>query len=625
MSAIASGELSICIGRSIVYVGGYFYAFYCNSSGYLSYKSSPDGVNWSSEVALWRLGGADSYAVFTDGTYIYVAYGTPTFSTSSSTSSTAYTVRGTPSGGTITWASPITVRQAGGYWLFSWAKTANRFYLALIAYYTTSPAYHVHVYYNSDGNSAWTQILDSTTLSDSGYKAGICICDLPAYTDGIMLVAAKYSATTLTYKVYNGSTWGADTSFGSKTGSAYLHDLSMASMNNQVHFVTTPSNSGGPISYYYYTTSWSSATTVDSGTCLSPCLSATPNKLYLVYASGSNILYRTMDYSTHAWSSATTLASNQTSPAKTQTERYPSRKIAIIWRQGSSPPYSIMYSIMFSYISLAVAWQQTLSESLGLLDKAVKRSSIMKMDRLGLFDNILKASSIMKTELVGLSDVYARSWAIYRTYYEPLGLVDSVSAYRLLFMLLAEVLGLSDLVAKATSAVRSESLGLLDSYSRTWHAFRDYVEPLGLSDRISKAAYPAPFTERLGLIDRVARSPSMFRYEGLGLSDRISKAISIPRLEMLGLLDRQYKSLGKILSESLSLADYYGRVWRIYRELREALGLSDRAVRGVRLHILSEAIGLADRVVYGVNLSRLAELLRKLIRLMEVDDDGWGT
>jgi hypothetical protein len=200
--------------------------------------------------------------------------------------------------------------------------------------------------------------------------------------------------------------------------------------------------------------------------------------------------------------------------------------------------------------SVAVAYTTTLTESLGLKDSTAK------------------TPSAVKSELLGLSDVYARSWAIYRTYYEPLGLVDSISAYRWLFMLLAEMLGLSDLVTKATSAVRSESLGLLDSYSRTWHVFRDYAEPLGLSDSVSKAAYPAPFTERLGLLDRVAKSPSMFRYE--------------------------------------------------------ALGLSDRAVRGVRLHALSEVIGLADRVVYGVNLSRLAELLNKLIRLMEVDDE-WGT
>jgi hypothetical protein len=351
MSAIASGDLCYCIGRSVVYVGGYFYAFYYRTTdGYLCYRSSPDGVNWSSEVALWVIGRNDGFAVFTDGTYIYVAYGTPTYSTSSATASTAYTRRGTPSGGTITWASAITVRQAGGYWLFSWAKTANRFYLALIAYYTTSVAYHVHVYYNSDGNSAWTEILNSTTLTDSGNRAGICICDLPQYTDGIMLVTAKYSASTLTYKVYDGSAWGADTSFGSKTASAYVYEISMAAMSGQVHLAVIPATGGGALSYYYYTTSWSSATTVDSSTCLSPCLAATSSKLYVFYAVGTNILYRTMDYSTHTWSSATTLASNQTSPNMINTERYPSGKIGVVWRTGTASPYSIM----FAYVLLPV-------------------------------------------------------------------------------------------------------------------------------------------------------------------------------------------------------------------------------------------------------------------------------
>jgi hypothetical protein len=626
MSAIASGDLSVCIGRSIVYVGGYFYAFYCNSSGYLSYKSSPDGVNWSSEVALWQLGSGDSYAVFTDGTYIYVAYGTPTYSTTSPTSSTAYTVRGTPSGGTITWASPITVRQAGGYWLFSWAKTANRFYLALIAYYTTSQAYHVHVYYNSDGNSAWTQILDSTTLSDSGYRAGICICDLPAYTDGIMLVTAKSSATTLTYKVYDGSTWGADTSFGSKTGSAYLYDLSMAAMNNQVHLVTIPSGSGGPISYYYYTTSWSSATTVDSGTCFSPCLSATPNKLYLVYASGSNILYRTMDYSTHAWSSATTLASNQTSPAKTQTERYPSGKMAIIWRQGTSSPYSIM----FSYIPLAVAWQQTLSESLGLLDKAVKGSSIMRRDGLGLFGNILKAPSIRKTELVGLSDTYARSWAIYRTYYESLGLLDTYSRLWSIHRVYGELLGLGDYTLKTPSIMKAELAGLSDAITRSPSSMRP--EMIGLVDSMRKdisailldlvalldilgIARPIELLDMLGLTDTVSRSPSAIKLDSLGLMDVFSRTWSISRTygetvgladtvsavktffryldEILGLLDVMVKSAQSIRTDLLGLLDAYSRTWAAHATYYETIGLIDTITRGAYFFLIEE-LGLLD-------------------------------
>jgi len=381
MSAIASGDLCYCIGRSVVYVGGYFYAFYYRTTdGYLCYRSSSDGENWSSEVALWAIGRNDGYAVYTDGTYIYVAYGTPTYG-SSPTASTAYTVRGTPSAGTITWASPITVRQASGYWLFSWAKTANRVYLALVAYNTTSQAYHVHVYYNSDGNSAWTEILDSTTLTDSGYRAGICICDLPQYTDGIMLVAAKFSANTLTYKVYDGSAWGADTSFGSKTFSRYVNEISMAAMSGQVHLAVIPATGGGTLRYYYYTTSWSSATTVDSSTCMSPCLAATSSKLYVFYAIDTNILYRTMDYSTHTWSSATTLASNQTSPNMINTERYPSEQIGVLWRQGTASPYSIM----FSYVPPGVAYT-TLTESLGCTDSTVKASSVVKRELPGLQD-----------------------------------------------------------------------------------------------------------------------------------------------------------------------------------------------------------------------------------------------
>jgi hypothetical protein len=180
-----------------------------------------------------------------------------------------------------------------------------------------------------------------------------------------MLVTAKYSASTLTYKVYDGSAWGDDTNFGSKTASASLFSITMATMSGQVHLAVIPAEGGGALSYYYYTTSWSSATTVDSSTCLSPCLSATTSNLYVFYAVSTNILYRTMDYSTHTWSSATTLASSQTSPNMINTERYPSGEIGVLWRQGSASPYSIM----FAYLSLAPpkAWNDVETWFISLL------------------------------------------------------------------------------------------------------------------------------------------------------------------------------------------------------------------------------------------------------------------
>jgi len=435
--ASASADLCNPNGRSVVYVGGYFYVFYRRlSDGYLCYRSSSDGVNWGSEVALWALGASDAYAVFTDGTYIYVAYGTPTYSTSSNTSSSAYTVRGTPSNGTISWGSQILVRQAGGYWQFSWAKTANRFYLALRAYYTTTAYYHVYVYYNSDGNSSWTQILDSTTMTDGGYACGICICNWPQYADGVILVTAKYSASALSYKTYDGSSWSADSTFGSKTGSAYLYHITIAAYGGEVHFANVPSNSGGAIYYYRFTTSWSGTTTVDSSTCLTPCLAATSKKLYLFYVVGSNVLYRTMDYSTHTWSSATTFASNETSPTLTQAQRYPVEKMGVVWRTGSSSPYNVR----FDYILLA--YSQTLAESVSLAD------------------SMLRSTSIVRVESLSLSDVFSRTLTAYRTLAEALSLSDVVS--RSASKAIVNTLSLADSVSRSTTRGLAEALSLYD-------------------------------------------------------------------------------------------------------------------------------------------------------------------
>lgn len=76
-----------------------------------------------------------------------------------------------------------------------------------------------------------------------------------------------------------------------------------------------------------------------------------------------------------------------------------------------------------------VAYEKTLTENLGLVDKVVK------------------APSLVKSEPLDLLDTYSRTWAVHRTYSEPLGLLDAVSKGVVQHPLI-EAIGLSDTVVK---------------------------------------------------------------------------------------------------------------------------------------------------------------------------------
>lgn len=221
---------------------------------------------------------------------------------------------------------------------------------------------------------------------------------------------------------------------------------------------------------------------------------------------------------------------------------------------------------------------------------------------LGLADTVTKSPSLVKTESLGLVDTYSRVWDAYRTYDELLGLVDSITASKLLVKVL------------------TETLGLLDTYSRVWGAHRTYSELLGLADSIQKEPSKT-FPEALGLLDTALKSTSITRTELLGLSDSALKSTSITRTELLGLVDSITASrlLVKVLTEALGLLDTFGRTWTIYRTYTEELGLKDYVSKGAA-KTFTEILGLLDTVWTYQNLTALDKLIKKLIQITEI---GW--
>jgi hypothetical protein len=347
--------------RNAIQVGGFIFVFYRRTSdNYLVYISSPDGQNWSSEQLASHVAIASDtdFTVFTDGVNILIAYPTGSYSTSSATSCTAYTRKGTQSNGVITWNNAVSVLTYSGYSKYSIIKTKNYFYLAFVGYLYSKSApnrkYHIYVYRSTDASS-WTQILDSTTMTDAGYQAGVVITKLPKYDDGIMLITGKYSASAYSYKTYDGSTWGSDSTVGSKTANAYATGCfdaitTFTHLGETIVFAYLPSNSGGTLYYQYYTTSWSTTYILSSLTCLNPALFEHHGFVFVVYIVGSDIYITEKTYYSPSCSIGDIkIISSETSPANLTVERLPTaRGNCLVWRSGSASPFNIRFALLIT-------------------------------------------------------------------------------------------------------------------------------------------------------------------------------------------------------------------------------------------------------------------------------------
>ncbi len=352
----STGSSTYLSHRGTIQLEGYYYVFYIalsgSNNGYLCYRSSTDGNIWGNEnvashAAIAGLPNYSDFDVFTDMSNIYIAYPVGTYSTSNSTGTTGYARTGTQTNGTITWNIQVPIRQAYGYWQWDFAQTTNRIYLAFRVF-ADDWWYHVQVYYSVNNGSSWTESFDYET-GDQGYQCGVAISSWDfQHSDGLVLVDGEYFQPFFNYWTFNGSGWGAISTFGSKPYYTHVeyNSMSMVTKNGQVHFAYIPTRDyGGVISYQYFTTSWSSVTTVDNSACMDPSLSATSSSLYLVYRIGSALYYGAMDYSSNTWAtSATSFAGGETSASYITSEKYPTGNlIGVVWRSGSSGSFSVRF------------------------------------------------------------------------------------------------------------------------------------------------------------------------------------------------------------------------------------------------------------------------------------------
>lgn len=327
--------------RNIVQAQGYYYVFYVSpTTSYLVYKSSHDGVTFSSEynASDAALNPANCYfTVLADGSTVHIAY--------PKAQQYAMTRVGVAAGGQITWNNSVQVwadSVTSGIWSFSLVKTANRLYLSVMAWWHPTYGFGVFVFQSADNGATWTQILSKTGGNQTPWVNPIgAVLVRAGNNEQVMLIRSHYTWSYFTYNFYDGSSWTSDATFGSIYGVyCYVDSMSAVWANGEVHLgfidgLTGPGPSPGPLKAYYYDGSWHGGT-VDSSSYWAPALVAYSTQLYLFHWSGNAIYYRTMNYSTHTWSSRMTWLSGE-SLARLNAEQYPPEsRFGIIWKNGTN-------------------------------------------------------------------------------------------------------------------------------------------------------------------------------------------------------------------------------------------------------------------------------------------------
>jgi len=278
----------------------------------------------------------------------------------------------------------------------------------------------------------------------------------------------------------------------------------------------------------------------------------------------------------------------------------------------------------------AVAWEKTLTETLGLSDAFVKAPSSVRSEALGLIDLFSKTPSLFLAEPMGLNDYTAKSVSVSKR--DQISLTDVYGRTWVLARTVSDVVALSDAVAKRSSLAKHETVSLSDAYSRTWQATRVYGELISLSDTLRKhiakiSSDTVVLTDSLSrgilsiLLDSISLLDSSYhesviaKSEALALLDTASRIwISYKvLLDSIALSDVTVKSTFKPLFEVVSLSDMYARTWLSHKTLSDVLALSDYAYTFTHVS-LSEPLALSDQLTV---VKRLHQILSDLLSLSD--------
>jgi len=366
----STDQWATCYGtnRKTFYANGLFWVFYSDGTN-MVYRTSSDGVNWSSATTVRACAGGYMFAIWFDGTYVHYAYA------NYGTGQTQYYRRGFISGSSITWQAEQTV-----------GTVTNCEHHTIC---TDSGGYPWIIYRCSAG----IQVTKSSTNDGTWSTAYGFPWTLTSYTSSAAtltpLTAGKMYATYVTAagsvikgKLWSGSSWGDEESISSVATpniESYYGWCTTVAEGDDIHLVYTKVTSYDLVYIKRtYGTGWGSEVTVQSATTSTtlPVLAKQTNNDLICFWAGSptadHIYYKkrvsgTWDTNPTDWIDESTDHLKANSKLTCYYTEYSYIGLAYLTKTASP------YNVRFAFLSLGVA--------VSVSDSAVGGESVTRPER----------------------------------------------------------------------------------------------------------------------------------------------------------------------------------------------------------------------------------------------------
>jgi hypothetical protein len=330
--------------RKTFYAQGRRWVFYSDGSN-IVYRTSTDGLTWTSAVTVRSGGFGNGFSIWFDGTYLHYAW---------AWASSLYYRRGMPnSDGSITWSAPEQTIPFTSVAYPSIAVDSNGYaWICYVDFSNGCP--YVIKSGNNDGTWGTTppQFPYQLATGDYGWQAVVV-----PLVGGKMFIGYGYRGSTFKAKTWTGSTWNTEVQTSSAIQSGQY--IGAIAENDEVHVVFLKATSYDIIyaNYSYVSNSFVSEITLKAtaSSTSAPVIGRNPdtNDLYIFWAgspSASHIYYRRYLALYKIWTSEMNWLDESSGPLYSNDDlscAYSSNELlGLIYLTGTSSPYSVKYASM---------------------------------------------------------------------------------------------------------------------------------------------------------------------------------------------------------------------------------------------------------------------------------------
>jgi hypothetical protein len=343
--------------RKSFYANGRFWVFYSDGSN-MVYRTSTDGLTWSSATTVRAAANGYYFSVWFDGTYLHYAC---------ASSSSIYYRRGTPnSDGSITWSAvEQTVSTTYNSASLPMGSVDSNGYVWIGYLEYTGTDWYPYVIKSGNNDGTW----GSSTITQLSTTSGGWRVSVVPLTSGKMLAVYCNDGATVKAKRWDGSAWGTEVATTSVAYAGIYY--STVAQGDDVHltFLKDTVYDILYVKYTYSTNSFGTETTLQAGATYysAPVISidTATNDLYVFAATkttgtpsgwtANHIYYIKYTASSSSWGSWTDYIDESTD-GLTEADRLTcfyqayGSKIGLLYMTKTSSPYNVK----FAYMSLAV-------------------------------------------------------------------------------------------------------------------------------------------------------------------------------------------------------------------------------------------------------------------------------